>query len=1161
MPAPRTLCVLGLVAALAGCGAPRPSPVNRERAYEFNNTGVALLERLEYGDAAAAFRQALAVDPSLPMARVNLSLALLYDQEFAAADAEAAEAARLLPLSPQPPYILGLVARSLNRPAVARSHFERVTAVDHLDVGANVNLAQIALEEGRYADAVAALEPVVAAEPFNITARYVLGLALSRAGRATDGQVWLARAQVLRDTGDGVTFGTGYLEQGRYAEAMASTGAEPGLVDLAPSAAILTAVLIGEAPPGGVVWPSPFGRHFSANDLSAAGVRALAAGLGGTVTLLDADRDGDLDLFTASVAGQHLRRNDGGTWLDITAGAGLTSTPAGAVAVGAVAGDYDGDGWPDLFVLRVGGSSLYRNDGRGGFVDATRAAGLRPYPYVPGAAAFADVDHDGDVDLVIAGLADVDATTRRPVAGGWRFPRDFAPAPLRLLRNNGNGTFADITRHAGVDRPGHAVAIVPADFDNRRDLDLLVVHYDAAPVLWSNQRSGAFRDVTEAVGLARVTHASGVTSADLNHDGRPDLLFTQPDGVVFALSDGRGGFALEPGPEAARGATAAQLVDYDSDGVVDLVAWTEAGLRVIRRAGAQWRDDTGVAVSGQSAGRAAPSAVAVADLDADGHRDLVEGGGAALRLWKNSGDPRHRSLRVTLSGRVSNRLGIGSKVEIRAGSLHGRVDLSAATPPVAPADVVFGLGPRARAEVVRVLWPSGILQAEIAPAETTRGAAVLRVAELDRKPSSCPFLFTWNGERFEFVTDMLGGGEMGNWLAPGVFNSPDPVEYVRISGQQLRERAGRLEVRVTNELEEAVFLDDAHLLVVDHPAQVEVYPNEGLTVPPKPFALHAVQALRPPTRVSDEHGHDVTARVARRDRTYPDDVVRSPIRGYAAPHALTFDLGAHDQATPLVLLLTGWTDYAFSSDSLAAHQAGLTPQVPRLEVRSAAGRWRALDVLVGIPVGRPQTIAVDLAGHLRPGDRALRLTTNLQIHWDQILIGRGVAGPAPAPIVLDPATAVLGVRGFSAEVRPDGQDPPVYDYARVSRTSPWKALSGWYTRAGDVAPLVTTVDDQFAIAASGDEIAITFDATRLAPVRAGWARTYLLRMDGFSKEMDINSASPYAVEPLPFHAMSAYPYAAPERYPETAAHQRYRQTYNTRQIVKAVPLLVGPPSR
>jgi hypothetical protein len=145
------------------------------------------------------------------------------------------------------------------------------------------------------------------------------------------------------------------------------------------------------------------------------------------------------------------------------------------------------------------------------------------------------------------------------------------------------------------------------------------------------------------------------------------------------------------------------------------------------------------------------------------------------------------------------------------------------------------------------------------------------------------------------------------------------------------------------------------------------------------------------------------------------------------------------------------------------------------------------------------------------------------------------------------------VRGFSAEIRPDGQAPPLYNYARAMLASPWKAMAGRYTREGDVRELLTKTDDMFVIAKPGDEIAVAFDAAAPGALPAGWARTFLLLADGFSKEMDINSASPDRVEPLPFHAMTAYPYRAPERYPDAPAYQQYRAKYNTRVVAGTLP--------
>ena len=240
---------------------------------------------------------------------------------------------------------------------------------------------------------------------------------------------------------------------------------------------------------------------------------------------------------------------------------------------------------------------------------------------------------------------------------------------------------------------------------------------------------------------------------------------------------------------------------------------------------------------------------------------------------------------------------------------------------------------------------------------------------------------------------------MGYWQGPDRYNTPDPVEYVRIRGDQLVPRDGLVELRVTNELEEAVFFDQLELTAVAHPEDMEVHPNEGMTPVPKPHRLHGVRHPRVPAWALDDDGTDVTDVIAERDRRYPEGFALTAIRGYAAPHTLTLDLGRLDE--PSVLLLTGWTDYAFSSDNVAAFQAGLTPTLPTLEIKDTFGRWRP-GVEIGIPVGRPQTIAIDLSDVLRPGERVVRIVTSMRIYWDQIPhrvtgLARGARRAASAP--------------------------------------------------------------------------------------------------------------------------------------------------------------------
>jgi hypothetical protein len=214
-------------------------------------------------------------------------------------------------------------------------------------------------------------------------------------------------------------------------------------------------------------------------------------------------------------------------------------------------------------------------------------------------------------------------------------------------------------------------------------------------------------------------------------------------------------------------------------------------------------------------------------------------------------------------------------------------------------------------------------------------------------------------------------------------------------------------------------------------------------------------------------------------------------------------------------------------------------------------------------VGRPQTVAVDLTGKFLSASREVRILTSMRIYWDQILVGSSVGGASSRKTRLDPLSADLRWRGYSAEEAPDHREPFGYDYHRVSTASPWKLLAGHYTREGDVRPLLRAVDDMFVISRPGDEIALSFDARSLPSLSAGWKRTFLLYAFGYSKEMNPRSATTDTLTPLPFRAMTAYPYGADEHYPRTKAHREYLERYNTRVVSRPMPSIDSwlPPSR
>jgi len=400
-------------------------PGAREDAYRANNLGVALLEQYKYKDAADAFKRALQLDPELTLARINLGIALFNAPDLVAAQRELQAAITAAPSAPQPLYVLGLAAKTQNKPDEAIAYFQKVLRIDPNDVGANVNLGQLYAQQRKYPEAVAALRLAIAAEPYNATALYNLGTSLIRSSQREEGQKVIAQFQELRQRGSGTTLGTAYLEQGRYAEAIASTGAEPGLVDKTTPEVVFKDVT-ASALPGPGDWTAD----------------ARAEQDAGAVVLFDYDGDGDLDLLEVAGGKQRLERNDGGKFVDVTAQSGALAKAATGIATAAVAGDYDNDGKPDVLIVRTSGIMLYHNDGNGSFSDVTAAAKVMGNPSGSRAAAFVDVDHDGDLDIFIPGNV--------------------------LLRNNGDGTFSDQTAAAKVDEKITARGVVPSSDKKRR---------------------------------------------------------------------------------------------------------------------------------------------------------------------------------------------------------------------------------------------------------------------------------------------------------------------------------------------------------------------------------------------------------------------------------------------------------------------------------------------------------------------------------------------------------------------------------------------------------------------------------------------------------------------------------------------------------------------
>jgi len=419
-------------------------------------------------------------------------------------------------------------------------------------------------------------------------------------------------------------------------------------------------------------------------------------------------------------------------------------------------------------------------------------------------------------------------------------------------------------------------------------------------------------------------------------------------------------------------------------------------------------------------------------------------------------------------------------------------------------------------------------------------------------------IFTWDGKRFQYITDVLGVAPLGASSGDGKYFPVDHDEYVQIPAEALAVVDGHYEVRVTEELREVSYLDQIRLIAVDHPAETDIFTNDKFKSPPFPeFRLFGSGKRVYPATARDQRGADVLSRLLRRDRAYPDSF-RRDYAGVAELHHMDLDFGRAAADNHAALILNGWVDWADGSTFLGAAQESKDGLIfPYLQVKDASGQWKTVVEDMGIPAGKPKTISVDLTGKFLSASREVRIVTNLCVYWDEIFLIENASAPKVTLTAMDSDRADLRFRGFSkAAIHPERKQPESFDYAQVAPASMWNPTPGMYTRFGDVLPLIGALDDRLVIMGSGDELRLHFPAARLPGLPSGWKRDFLLFVDGWAKDGDANTAYSQSVEPLPYHGMSQYPYSGRERFPDSELQNRL----TTRPALRLLrPLTVARP--
>jgi Tfp pilus assembly protein PilF len=1137
--------VAAIAFLLSGChssGLPKPAT----RAYLDEVTAFYVgLSALQVGDdvrADSTLQRATQLAEGEPAGWANWGVLALRQGNFDVAAQRLGRAQKLAPGNDHIHYLLGVLESKRGNPSRAILELRQAVQINPHNLRAMFLLGQEAERQGDAngeAELQQLLQRILAEQPGNTPVLLELGRVAAKRGDAH------TLHSVMEQLGARAAEWPPQVQQQWVALQAATAGSDPR------AAAVRIAFLRNSLMrlPGfrqslGVVQPAagneatPF-RHFlllstptfapapadMAIRFSPAGVAGLTSAEGISWDWIGAISLSGAGAPVIAVANSHSVRLATGAAFPFPGGsANAALQPESILPV-----DFNYDFKMDLVLAGGGGVRFLRQESPVSFTDVTAQtklpAALLDAGYT-GAWAL-DVEADGDMDILLG------SRQGNPV----------------VLRNNGDGSFTPIHPFTGISGL-RGFGWVDLDEDGNPDVAIIdgpgVLHF------FHNERGGVFHQLPLPGALPRI---KAITVADVSGAGNLALAAVEETGALVAITRKNGAWNVaQLAKNAARqvGEVLLRAADLDNNGATDLLILPIAPPAGDSSGAFIWLGNGSQKFAPLPAPVGSPRVFDVADVNGDGRLDLL-GLSAAGQAQQaiNLGSKNYQwqilrpRARVASGDQRINSFGIGGEMELRSGLLVQKQ-------PITSPQLHFGLGELGGADVVTVLWPNGMENAEFAL------KADQEVLTEQRLKGSCPFLFAWNGKQIGFVKDAVPwGSAIGLQIdSVGPAGVAATEEWYKIGRDQLVPHRGYYDLRITGELWETFYYDSLKLMVVDHPAGTEIFTDERFVVPPVKLAITAVSLPQPIAKATDDQGADVTEIVSKLDGNYLDTFGRGQYQGLTRDHFVEVDLGKDAPATgPLWLIARGWLHPTDSSVNVAISQGNhQKAHALSLEVPDGHGGWHTARANLGFPAGKNKTCLINLENVFLPGTpRKLRLRTNLEIYWDAIEWAQGLPSTQLRVARLDPSLADLHYRGYSVVGQANASSPELPDYNRIAAsTQVWRDLEGYYTRYGDVRELLAAIDDRYVIMNAGDEMSLHF--AQQPPPAPGWVRDYVIAGDGWIKDGDYNTVDSRTVQPLPYHAKSLYNHGPDNLLANLEDEWVYRQhpedwqNYHTRYV-------------
>ena len=1048
------LLALKLVLFATSCSAPI-SPDHIER----NDLGVAQMGQYDYKAAHATFEELVDDRPNWLEARVNFAIATLNRQD----EGDELRALEILgsvldeqPTNSRALYTSGVISFHLGHTEDALRFFGKTVEIDSTDAYAVYFLGQTYLQLQQYERAQELLLRSIELDPYLTSGYWAANQTARRLGDTDLAEELVGKYNRLKANPASRTASINYLQMGPKAEAVALAQVE---TEPHPQ------------PPGDV-----FGRVVSlmksTKDYSSVALNVWS----------DSSRT---DVFLTSEEAIDWYLLDRETLsLQFHLSIPIVGTRSTTV------GDVDNDGSVDLVGCGANGVHwirLSRLDSESD-VEVRTISSRNCF-----ASVLVDSDHDGDLDVVFSSERGVSQLTNLR-------DEEMRFEELIILDASSAETVYSITA---------------SDLDSDRDLDLLLCFADFSCTALQNDRTWKYVTFPNATVLLDEEIRLAI-AADVDSDGFPEVVgATRENQLVSFAYDGTDlkkkeylfqieGFSKEILEIAA--------ADVSGDGQMNLLVTTSDEVRILAA------DDTqDVLAVGQNSSLLSAVPTYTKAGSGPGLILVLE----SEILYVPPGEGRFRFLAVNPVGQRdssqmrSNASGIGTRTKLRVSgewAIQDRIS-NHSGPNQSLMPLMFGLRGYEASNHLVLEWSDGVLQTEIG----LDANQLHLVKETERQLASCPVIFAWNGDKFEFVSDVLGVAALGFLVAPGKYANPRSKERLRMDGEMLQPKDGSYVVKIGEPMEETLFLDAAFIDVVDVPKGWKIVLDERLatSLPEATGRIITFREERLPIRATNGSGVDITSDINLRDHTAPDPGPLDPrfIGRLENDFEVTLWFEESLPVSNQVLVADGWMEYPYSQTSFSAWQAKAEYRSPSIETLDSYGNWRLLVEEFGYPAGMPREMAVPLP-ELPKDTVALRISTNLEIYWDRIRLISETSPPPEMQVTrLTPSNALVRRSGFA--LRTTGTHRlPYYDYDKRAPYWDAKYQKGFYTAYGNAMDLVREVDGAVAIVGSGEEVHLEFE--ELDPPKQGHTRHFVLEFNGWARDMDLYTQHAETVQPLPW---------------------------------------------